>query len=651
MSWAVPTNFVQRLVGKDLAAAASLLNKWPQSEEVAPDAVRAELAAAVEAEPQPDESLCLGSDRTAKVIAHFARHSGSDARTLRTLVDVLLLLDPAPDMPELWLCLESIIRRFAPVARLPESGNHLVDICQLFDSLILFHDPELAIVLKHARVGSETYCIPWLLTAHAVGLAEQHAALYIWDCWLEEGEPLDPIFLGLARLHMCREELLLCGPVPELAQLLQASLSAKQHASEAVLDAALEHAADFKANTPLSFLKRLQHALLRPKAAAQASEEEMVPTDSLTQQATSGTKSAGLGNFASRAGSFLRRKVSGQFEQPVARQLTDPITCMRVEAQDVMMFETVRERHMERVLQMGQSQQGTPGTESTGVEALRSRSSSTGTCRLVPRLIDLRPPLETARLGVKSCYCIDVARKKACADFAAWAEKRAADMQPYQLRPMHVLMTSSGNLSAEQHSFLQGVLKLNVKGMCVLIDGYNSLEPFFVDDGPAAPLVEEKAREMLHKGMAGVASWWSKRPGSSSLKEQVMDHALSRTSAAGSSAPEVVEEEPQEDDDAGTFEREAAPPVSLEDGALSILQGDLAAAEVKPVCASPPPAEADATSVGQAASDTDTAGTVNAAQSAGADAASEPAQESIDAEAAPPVASSENQASATDSDT
>eukprot|EP00971_Amphidinium_carterae_P260003 5158762-Amphidinium_carterae.1 len=96
---------------------------------------------------------------------------------------------------------------------------------------------------------------------------------------------------------------------------------------------------------------------------------------------------------------------------------------------------------MERVLQMEQASSNgsapdqvvAAGAESTGSEAWRGRSRLDSTCRLVPRLIDLRPALEVARLGVKSCYCVDVTRKKtSVTEFVQWATKRAKDMELYQ---------------------------------------------------------------------------------------------------------------------------------------------------------------------------------------------------------------------------
>mmetsp|Transcript_33548 Transcript_33548/g.61503 ORF Transcript_33548/g.61503 Transcript_33548/m.61503 type:complete len:658 (+) Transcript_33548:184-2157(+) len=586
-------SFVRGLVGQDLQPAASLLSL--AEDDVGVDGVVGAVAAAIDAEKEPDPSLCLGSGATAKVVANFAKLSGADARTLRTLVDVLLLADPAPDPPQLWLCLEALIRRFAPVARLPESGDHLMEICQLFESLILFHDPELAIVLKRAGVGSETYCIPWLLTAHAVGLAEQSAVLHIWKQWCEGGEALDPIFFGLARVHICREELLLCGPVPELAQLLQTSLSGKQHASVAVLNAALERAADFKAVTPLSFLKRLQDVLLRPKggqkpnkavelaatSSTRTEEDENSTETSPVHQGTSSSKGLGFGQFAARAGNLLRRGAS-KTDATASKPARKPITCMRVEAQDVMMFETVRERHMERVLQMEQaSSNGSQGdnTSGTGIDSIgmdalsrRSRSQADTTCRLVPRLIDLRPPLEVARLGVKSCYCVDVSRKKTSVmEFVQWATKRAGDMEPYQLQPMHVLMTSAGGLSPDQQLFLEEVLNLGVKGVCILLDGYSSLEPFFVDDNPPSQggATEERATAMLQKGMAGVASLsqslWARKSAAIALKEQVMERMTSKSSASIDASGEASGvQDAEEPEEAPTFERESAPPVPPE---------------------------------------------------------------------------------------
>lgn len=49
------------------------------------------------------------------------------------------------------------------------------------------------------QVGAEMYCVPWLCTAHATGLADLGMVLHVWDRWIDGGEHLDPVFLGLAR--------------------------------------------------------------------------------------------------------------------------------------------------------------------------------------------------------------------------------------------------------------------------------------------------------------------------------------------------------------------------------------------------------------------------------------------------------------------
>lgn len=540
-------DFVARLVGDDPEALEQLCR--PVLEEGDGRPAREQLAASLAAEGPADPALNIGRDPAASVVAHFCRCRGADTRTSQTMMDVLLLLQPEPTASDLWLCLAALVLRFAPVALLSGTGHAILHLCRLFESLLLFHDPEIALLLKRAGVCAELYCVPWLCTAHAIGLADLSTVLHVWDRWVDGGEPLDPVFLGLARLSLCREELLLCGPVPELAQLLQASLGMKEHAAERVADAALCRAAEMKAVTPLSFLKRLQDALLRP-----ATEEPPVARPESTgaggypkapAQEERGVPKALAQRWGQRASGWLRRDAPAPAPlkaAPAMRPLVEPIACMKVEAQDVMMLETVKERHFDTVQKelerraaaeaAGEDADAGASPPSSASSALASGSDA---CRLLPRLIDVRPAGEARRYGIKGVKAVDVLSRGCADEFIEWSTKKKQAFQIYGLVPMHVLLTTNGTMNADQERFLKTVLTTHVSGLCVLSGGYASLEPFFLAapgggtaglgfDAQAAQAAiavgAQDAKELLQKGVTGLQALWEKAPSRQALKER-----------------------------------------------------------------------------------------------------------------------------------
>lgn len=626
-------SFVGRLLSDDDDAIRALCAGCAPEDST--QSAREQLAASLALDGPADPSLNIGTDEAAQVVAHFCMHHGADTRTSRTMIDVLLLLQPTPSPCDLWLCLAALVRRFAPVALLPGAGHAILYLCRLFESLLLFHDPEIALLLKRAGVSAELYCLPWLCTAHATGMADLMTVLHVWDRWADGGEPLDPVFLGLARLSLCRDELLLCGPVPELAQLLHTSLGTKQHATERVADAALRRAADLKSVTPLSFLKRLQDALLRPTPEAPAAAKAPAPEAPLAGAAgpsASGgypraeakveeqTKKgpAWAKNIGQRASGWLRRAGDGaaplpaKASTPPGRPAVEPIACMKVEAQDVMMLETVKERHFDRVreevarrssAEVDESADGGGTSPSHKDAVVAAPDSGSDVCRLVPRLIDLRNTGEVHRLGIKGVKAVDVTKRSCAADFVQWSTQKKIDFSNYGLMPMHVLLTSVGTMNADQESFLKTVLMSHVAGLCVLSGGYASLEPFFISGGPdgagtgggpgfdtqaaqaALAAGAQDAQKLLHKGVTGLQLLWEKAPSRKELKERLAVAQGKNESSLGE-----------------TFERAPLPPLEalLAAGTVAPAQLEDAASLSGPAAsASAPAAEAEASQTGE----------------------------------------------------
>merc|ERR1712232_852719 len=102
-----------------------------------------------------------------------------------------------------------------------------------------------------------------------------------------------------------------------------------------------------------------------------------------------------------------------------------------------------------------------------------------GMCRLVPRLIDLRHPVESNREGIKGAIVVSPTQKLAAERFSQWAGEREDELGKHHLTPMHVLMTSCGVLSPEQETFLRSILAAHIPNVCILSGGYPSLVPYF----------------------------------------------------------------------------------------------------------------------------------------------------------------------------
>lgn len=486
------------------------------------DSSRARLTAAIAAEELRDTSA--GTDEVARVLAYYCRHHGGDARTLRTVAEPMMLLRPPMSPVDLLLCLMAFMPRFAPVALLSEAGRALVQLCHLFEQLLLFHDPEVAFLLRRAKIGAEVYCAPWLLTAHAAGLADPEAVLHVWDGWLDSGESLDPVFLGLARLMLCHDELVLCGPVPELAQLLHASLGGQRHARTRVVDVALRRAAELKALTPLSFLRRLQDALLRPPPEVAAA-----PASGPVPESASGSVVNTPGGLAQRAAAWLPlRRAIGAGGGPVMgpsaatgphAPAPQPLVCMRVEPQDVLMAETIKERHLRKVGDEPaiHDESGCSVNSSAAERGPRSVPAAVDSgCRLLPKLVDVRPLAEAKNNAVKPSVGVDVADPHGLAEFIKWVRRREQEVGNFGLRPLHVLMTTDGSLNSDQQRFVKGILEEGLAGVCILGGGYGSLAPFFLggQSGEQRQLVEraQEAKELVHKSIGGLQTLWRKAP-------------------------------------------------------------------------------------------------------------------------------------------
>jgi len=253
------------------------------------------------------------------------------------------------------------------------------------------------------------------------------------------------------------------------------------------VDAALKRAAELKDRTPLTFLRRLQDALLRPPTDV---PEAKSPNSSSAQPPTTKPKAAlgasneqpaSLASRAARAAAWLpgRRLLAAKSSAQASNAGTaapkgpPPLICMRVEPQDVMMMETVRDRHLkkaspseatssgnEEIVESSAGCGANADTECTDNLASKDMSSGqpaatqcTEGCRLLPKLVDVRPISEIRAHGVRGAIGVDVSLPHGTEDFVKWARNRENEVAPFGLQPMHVLLTADGRLNSISRGF------------------------------------------------------------------------------------------------------------------------------------------------------------------------------------------------------
>jgi len=132
-----------------------------------------------------------------------------------------------------------------------------------------------------------------------------------------------------------------------------------------------------------------------------------------------------------------------------------PLICMRVEPQDVMMMETVRDRHLkkaspseatssgnEEIVESSAGCGANADTECTDNLASKDMSSGqpaatqcTEGCRLLPKLVDVRPISEIRAHGVRGAIGVDVSLPHGTEDFVKWARNRENEVAPFGLQP------------------------------------------------------------------------------------------------------------------------------------------------------------------------------------------------------------------------
>mmetsp|Transcript_588 Transcript_588/g.343 ORF Transcript_588/g.343 Transcript_588/m.343 type:complete len:94 (+) Transcript_588:165-446(+) len=79
----------------------------------------------------------------------------------------------------------------------------------LFQLILRYHDPELALCLEKGQVTPEMYAMSWLLTYFANKL-EMSLLIRLWEKVIEEDDQLMIFFLSVSLLTSNRQKLMEC---------------------------------------------------------------------------------------------------------------------------------------------------------------------------------------------------------------------------------------------------------------------------------------------------------------------------------------------------------------------------------------------------------------------------------------------------------
>ncbi|KAJ1968998.1 hypothetical protein IWQ62_000908 [Dispira parvispora] len=106
-------------------------------------------------------------------------------------------------------CLVKFVQKYVPSLFVPDNTMVLHGYFAVFQHLLVFHDPDLALHLTHSGFTPELYAMPWFLTLFTHGFTLDKVFL-IWDKLLVSTKSF-PLFFGLAILRQVRSQLLSTG--------------------------------------------------------------------------------------------------------------------------------------------------------------------------------------------------------------------------------------------------------------------------------------------------------------------------------------------------------------------------------------------------------------------------------------------------------
>ena len=205
-------------------------------------------------EPRKSE---LRSQLQTIISTYCAKYDVAYWQGMHDMVAVLLLMEPQPPLPKIFLLLSMFLQTFLPYVFDDHDCMFLHHLFEMIRLLLQYHDPrnvpsipltasELALYLQSHNVIPSIFSPPWLLTLFAHDMS-QPLLLTIWDQYIFYKNPAIHVFTVLSHL-ISNKQRILTYPPSELLQLIthlpfendESSFLFDEHADSPSFDPALD---------------------------------------------------------------------------------------------------------------------------------------------------------------------------------------------------------------------------------------------------------------------------------------------------------------------------------------------------------------------------------------------------------------------------
>ena len=205
-------------------------------------------------EPRKSE---LRSQLQTIISTYCAKYDVAYWQGMHDMVAVLLLMEPQPPLPKIFLLLSMFLQTFLPYVFDDHDCMFLHHLFEMIRLLLQYHDPrnvpsfpfmvaELALYLQSHNVIPSIFSPPWLLTLFAHDMS-QPLLLTIWDQYIFYKNPAIHVFTVLSHL-ISNKQRILTYPPSELLQLIthlpfendESSFLFDEHPDSPSLDPALD---------------------------------------------------------------------------------------------------------------------------------------------------------------------------------------------------------------------------------------------------------------------------------------------------------------------------------------------------------------------------------------------------------------------------
>lgn len=183
------------------------------------------------------------------------KHSIQYKQGMNEVLAPFIYIQPPPKSSSLPFSLfEAFLFRYLERYFCLDESSFLFKSFRLFQILLVFHDPQLALHLQENDFLPELYAPSWFLTLFSRALPMKHV-LRLWDMMIAVDDPAFTFFIGLCLLCKRRTELLLasCDTIPEIISTLGLVL-----VSEEDVDTVVSEALQSYKKTPRCFLRNLR---------------------------------------------------------------------------------------------------------------------------------------------------------------------------------------------------------------------------------------------------------------------------------------------------------------------------------------------------------------------------------------------------------